>query len=86
MRDSGQERWWRRTGELAGVTIAGALVLALAPWLLSFILGGRTALGLPLPYFVFVVLLPLVVLAGIFWFSRRQLSLDHRYDVTGTQD
>jgi hypothetical protein len=32
-----------------------------------------------------VLALPLAILVAIFWFARRQSSLDHRYDVTGNQ-
>lgn len=86
MRESGQENWWRRTNELAAATLGGAIVFLLVPWLLSFALAGRTAFGLPLAYFIFAVLAPVAIMAAIFWFSRRQQGLDHRYDVTGNRD
>lgn len=83
MRESGQEVWWRRSGRLAGTLIAATAALAAAPALLSPLLGGRSFLGMPLPFALFALILPIAVLAAIFWFARRQVALDHRYDVTG---
>ena len=85
MRESGQDAWWRRSGQLAAATIAVIVALALVPWLFAAAFGGRSFLGLPLPYFLFALALPLAILAAIFWFARRQDALDHRYDVNGNQ-
>ena len=85
MREGGQENWWRRSVRLAAVTVGGAAVACLVPWLLSPVLAGRTALGLPISYFLFVIVVPIGVFAAVFWFARRQDALDHRYDVTGRQ-
>jgi putative solute:sodium symporter small subunit len=86
LRDSGQESWWRRSTRLAATALGAATVVLVVPWLLGLILPDRTALGLPFPYFLFVVIAPLVLLGLVFWFARRQLALDYRYDVTGNQD
>jgi putative solute:sodium symporter small subunit len=70
--------------QLAALTVAATTAFALTPWLFAA-LEGRTVLGMPLPYFLLVLALPLAILVAIFWFARRQASLDHRYDVTGSQ-
>ena len=84
VRQSGQEVWWRKSVQLAALTVAVIIAFGLTPWLFAA-LESRTVLGMPLPYFLLVLALPLAILVGIFWFARRQSSLDHRYDVTGSQ-
>jgi putative solute:sodium symporter small subunit len=66
-------------------TVVATAAFGLLPWLFAAALGGRTVLGMPLPYFLFALALPLAILIAVFWFARRQSSLDHRYDVTGSQ-
>ena len=83
MRQSGQDVWWRATGRLAAGTLAGGLIALALPWLAGVIFGGRSLLGLPLVLALFVLVLPLTMLALVFWFSRRQYALDHRHDVAG---
>lgn len=83
MRGDGQTAWWQETSVLAGGIVAGAIVAALIPILLSRLLGDTVILGLPVPLFLLALAVPLAALGGIFWFSRRQNALDHRYDVAG---
>jgi putative solute:sodium symporter small subunit len=71
---------------LAALALAVAIAVLIIPWLSGVILQGRTTLGLPLAYFLFAVAAPLAILGVVFWFARRQLALDYRYDVTGNQD
>ena len=85
MRQSGQDAWWRKSKQLAALTLAVTVLFAFLPWLFGAAFDGRTILGLPLPFFLFVLGLPIAVLVAVFWFARRQLALDHRYDVTGNQ-
>lgn len=40
-----------------------------------------TVFGLTIEFFLAVVVLPLVLLAGAFFFVGRQQALDHRFDV-----
>jgi len=84
VRQSGQEVWWRKSAQLAVLTLAVTTALGLTPWLLTAI-QSRSVLGMPLPYFLLVLALPIAILIVIFWFARRQSALDHRYDVTGNQ-
>lgn len=83
MRGDGQAAWWEETAILAGGLIAGAVVIALLPILISRFLGNTLILGLPVPLFLLALAVPLAALGGIFWFARRQNALDHRYDVAG---
>ena len=86
MRESGQGVWWRRSGQLAGGLVASIAVGSFIPALLAGAFDGRTVLGMPLAFFLFALAAPVVTLVAIFWFVRKQLTLDHRYDVTGSQD
>lgn len=70
--------------QLAVLTVAATIAFGLTPWLFAA-LESSAVLGMPLPYFLLVLALPLAILVAIFWFARRQSSLDHRYDVTGSQ-
>lgn len=66
--------------------MASIAVGSFLPALLAGPLAGRTVLGMPLAFFLFGLAAPAVALILIFWFVRKQLSLDHRYDVTGSTD
>ena len=86
MRESGQGVWWRRTSQLAGGLVASIAVGSFIPALMAGPLAERTVLGMPLAFFLFALAAPVVALILIFWFVRKQLALDHRYDVTGSTD
>jgi putative solute:sodium symporter small subunit len=83
LRESGQEVWWRRSGRLAGGFLATIAALAVAPVLLAPLFGARSFLGMPMPFALFALVLPVASVVAIFWFARRQIALDHRHDVTG---
>ncbi len=83
MRQSGQDVWWRMTSRLAAGTLAGGLLALALPWLVGAVFGGRSLLGMPLVLALFAVVLPLAILALVFWFAGRQFGLDHGSDVTG---
>lgn len=83
MRGDGQAAWWQETALLASGLIGGAVLIAIIPILLSRLLGDTLILGLAVPLFLLALAVPLAALGAIFWFARRQNSLDHRYDVAG---
>lgn len=83
MRQSGQDVWWAATRRLGAGTIVGGLAALALPSVFDLVFGGRSLFGMPLAMALFVLVLPLALLALIFWFTRRQFGLDHTYDVTG---
>lgn len=85
MREGGQDIWWRRTSRLAALVVAAAVAFAASPLLLPGVFSGRSLLGLPLGWLVFAEAFPIVALVAVFWLADRQQTLDHRYDVTGTE-
>jgi putative solute:sodium symporter small subunit len=83
MRESGQDIWWRKTGQLAGEILAGVIGVSLVAAVVAAMSGGTSILGLPLGYVLFAIAAPLLILLAIFWFAERQRRFDDRYDVTG---
>ena len=81
MRDASETTWWRRTRQVAAVTVGGLVVLSLVPALLAGTLGRRLIVGLPLDMFLLIIVAPLAVLFAIFVFARQQQALDRRFDV-----
>ncbi len=81
MRDSGEASWWRLTWRFAAVTIAGAVVLALAATTLAGDAAGPQFFGLPLAEFFALLVVPIVIAIAAFVFANRQQALDRRFDV-----
>ena len=80
MRDASEATWWRRTWQFGGITVIVATMVCLIPALFGDL---KTPLvfGLTIEFFLAVIAVPLVLLAGLFFFVGRQRALDHRYDV-----
>ncbi len=74
---------WEASWALAVGAVTIGLLLGFAPAVLASFTDGATMLGLPAGYFLGGLLVPIVLVAAIFWFARSQGQLDRRFDATG---
>jgi hypothetical protein len=80
LRDASEATWWRRTWQFAGSTVIVATMVCLIPALFGDA-KAPLVFGLTIEFFLAVVLVPLVLLAGAFFFVGRQQALDRRHEV-----
>lgn len=81
MRDANETQWWRRTGQLAALTVGGAAAVVAVPALFSGLFSAPLVFGLPFGTFLLIVFAPLFVAGCAFAFAGRQQALDRRHDV-----
>jgi hypothetical protein len=79
MADSGQETWWRTTRALAVAALGGALLLGFLLFVAAKAGGEETVLALPVDYLLAAFVMPLILLAVIFWSARRQADVDREH-------
>ena len=73
-------QWWQKTEVLTGVSMTGLLFVGVSPLMVS---PDATLLGVPLRYFMAAVIVPAVLVAGVFWAAARQESLNRRHGASG---
>jgi uncharacterized membrane protein len=81
MTDPEQEAWWRTTRALAVAALGGALLLGFLLYVGAQATGEDVVLGLPADYLLAAVVMPLVLLAAVFWFVRRQADVDRQHNM-----
>jgi putative solute:sodium symporter small subunit len=77
--DARENQRWEATVELATGVAVAALVIAATVALAPFV-GTETILGLPVRYFLAGLVVPVLLVFGVFWLARRQDKLDRRFD------
>ncbi len=75
-----QARWWQETELLTGVSLAVLVFVTISPLMVST---DAMAFGVPLGYFLAVIVVPLATAAAIFFISGRQERLDRRHHTSG---
>lgn len=83
MIDPEQEAWWRTTRALAVAALGGALLLGFLLYVAARASGEETFLALPPYYLLAAAVMPLVLLALVFWHARRQAEVDRQHDMGG---
>ncbi len=79
--DPDQEAWWRTTKALAVAALGGAALISFLVFVFSR-LAGIDLFALPLDYLLPAAVMPLVLLAVIFWYERRQAEVDRQHQMT----
>jgi putative solute:sodium symporter small subunit len=80
MDEQEQTVWWQKTQALTGVSLLGLLFVIVSPLMVS---ANTTFFGMPLSYFLAAIVVPVVLVVGIFWVSGRQERLDRRHRASG---
>ncbi len=75
-----QARLWQETEALTGLSLAALVFVIISPLMVST---EATAFGMPLGYFLAVIMVPLATAATIFLISGRQERLDRRHHSSG---
>jgi putative solute:sodium symporter small subunit len=78
--DSREKPRWEASWALTVGTIAAGVLLALAPAMFASMTGDSTLLGLPTSYFLAGIVVPVLIVATIFWFADSQDRIDRRFD------
>ena len=76
MADGSEKSWWRRTRLLAVSVVAAGGGVSLLVMLLAPALDADSVLGIPFGLFGATLVVPLVVMAIIFWAAERQRRID----------
>ena len=76
MADGSEKSWWRRTRFLAVSAVAAGGGVSLLVMLLAPALDADSVLGIPFGLFGATLVVPLVVIAIIFWAAERQRRID----------
>jgi putative solute:sodium symporter small subunit len=79
MADGGEKSWWRRTRFLAAASVTAGSLLSLVVLLLAPALDAQSVLGIPFGLFGATLVVPLVVVAVIFWAAERQRRIDRAH-------
>ena len=79
MSDADQEAWWRSTRGLAVAALGGAALAAFLLFVLARVTGGESLLALPFDYALAAAVVPILLVAIVFWFARRQADLDRQH-------
>jgi putative solute:sodium symporter small subunit len=72
----GERSWWRRTRLVAVSAVTAGTLLCLLTMLTAPALDGQSLLGIPLGLFAATLVVPLIVIAIIFWAAERQRRID----------
>lgn len=76
MDEKEQADWWQKTEALTGIAIAALIFVAAAPLMVS---RQAMAFGVPLPYFVAIIVVPVATVATVFLIAGTQERLDRRH-------
>jgi putative solute:sodium symporter small subunit len=76
MADGSEKSWWRRTRLLAVSAVAAGGGGSLLVMLLAPALDADSVLGIPFGLFGATLVVPLVVIAIVFWAAERQRRID----------
>jgi putative solute:sodium symporter small subunit len=79
MADGGEKSWWRRTRFLAVSAVTAGSLLSLLVMLFAPALDGNSLLGIPFGLLGTTLIVPLVILAIIFWAAERQRRIDRAH-------
>jgi hypothetical protein len=82
MTDPEQQIWWRTTRALAVATLGGALLLGFLLFVAARAAGEETVFALPVDYLLAAFVMPLILLAAIFWSARRQIEVDREHHMS----
>ncbi len=82
MADADQEAWWRTTKALAVAALGGAGLIGFLAFTFVRLIGGIEVFALPLDYWLPAAVLPLVLVAVVFWYARRQADVDRQHHMT----
>ncbi|MHA1548482.1 MAG: hypothetical protein ACTSYE_06075, partial [Alphaproteobacteria bacterium] len=63
MSDDQQAEWWQKTEVLTGISLVALLFIVLLPLMVT---DERLAFGVPLGYFLAVIIVPVTMVAAIF--------------------
>ena len=76
MSDDQQAEWWQKTEVLTGISLVALLFIVLLPLIVT---DERLAFGVPLGYFLAVIIVPVTMFAAIFAIGRGQERLDQQH-------
>lgn len=82
MADADQEAWWRTTKALAVAALGGAALIGFLAFAFARLIGGIVIFALSLDYLLPAAIVPLILVAVVFWYARRQAEVDRQHQMT----